>query len=104
MAVRRGFGGLGDQSLSWMSGRAHQERREFIRLDCVADNSGLCLYNQVRRLTTRGEVVVGGAPGQRRTDGAHMTTMMCLERSLLPSPGRTCSRGDVRGEGRDDLG
>lgn len=88
MAVRRGFEGLGDRILWWVAGRAHDAGRELLRLDCVADNPGLCRYYEQRGFMSRGEVLVGGAPGQRRTDAVHLTTVRRFEKSVVPSSER----------------
>ncbi|GAB3764083.1 GNAT family N-acetyltransferase [Microlunatus parietis] len=80
MAVRRGYGGLGTRILSWVDELARAAGCEFVRLDCVADNPGLVKYYLERGFVPRGEALVGGAPGQRRTDASHRTVVVRLER------------------------
>ncbi|MEV0704550.1 hypothetical protein AB0I53_42450 [Saccharopolyspora sp. NPDC050389] len=40
-----------------------------LRLDCVSSNGRLRSYYEKRGFTHRGDVSVGGAPGQREDDG-----------------------------------
>jgi len=67
MAVTRHGAALGTWLLAWVGDQAHTAGREAIRLDCVADNTGLCAYYERHGFRSRGDVRVGGAPGERRT-------------------------------------
>lgn len=40
-----------------------------LRLDCVKSNDRLLHYYEARGFVHRGDVPVGGAPGQRQDDG-----------------------------------
>jgi hypothetical protein len=86
MATKRGFSGLGDRILNWVEHRAATAGKSHVRLDCVASNTDLCRYYQTRGFRPRGDVYVGGAPGQRLADDAHMTTVRRLEKSTRPQP------------------
>jgi len=50
-------------------------------VDCVAGNLGLRAYYEKAGFEHRGDVQVGGAPGQRRDDGAS-TIVSRYERAL----------------------
>lgn len=82
LAVRRGFSGLGQQILTWAVSRARDLSYEFLRLDCVAHNPDLIRYYETRGFTRRGEVLVGGAPGQRDPDLARQTKVLRFELAL----------------------
>ncbi|MDP4503194.1 GNAT family N-acetyltransferase [Nonomuraea turcica] len=83
MAVRRRAAGLGAVILDWAADTVRLNRREVLRLDCVASNSGLRAYYEARGFVHRGDVPVGGAPGQRRDDGPRTW----VSRYELPLPG-----------------
>ncbi|GAA3316118.1 hypothetical protein GCM10020219_034180 [Nonomuraea dietziae] len=42
---------------------------KYLRLDCVKSNDRLRAYYEARGFAHRGDVPVGGAPGQRLEDG-----------------------------------
>ncbi|MFY7069688.1 GNAT family N-acetyltransferase [Nocardiopsis changdeensis] len=69
MAVRRRAAGLGSVMLGWASGAARRHGAEALRLDCVASNARLRAYYEARGFVHRGDVAVGGAPGQRAGGG-----------------------------------
>lgn len=68
-AVRRQAAGLGDVALRWAAGAAQAKDRNALRLDCVASNGRLRAYYEAAGFQHRGDVMVGGAPGQRLDDG-----------------------------------
>lgn len=72
LAVRRRFAGVGALALALVEQRAAQDSL-MVRLDCVAANRALCRYYLQLGFAARGDVRVGGAPGQR-VDGARFTT------------------------------
>lgn len=78
MAIRRRAAGLGAVVLDWAAGRAGGEGAEFLRLDCVASNRRLRAYYEDRGFAHRGDVPVGGAPGQRK-DGGPVTRVSRYE-------------------------
>jgi GNAT superfamily N-acetyltransferase len=69
MAVRRWAAGVGALILDWAADAARQRGVDFLRLDCVKSNQRLRSYYEARGFAHRGDVPVGGAPGQRLADG-----------------------------------
>jgi len=69
MAVRRWAAGLGAVILGWAADTARQQGAGMLRLDCVRSNLRLRSYYEERGFVHRGDVPVGGAPGQRQDDG-----------------------------------
>ena len=69
MAVRRQEPGLGAVILAWAQDLARQHGRDALRLDCVASNDRLRAYYETAGFVYRGEVAVGGSPGQRLDTG-----------------------------------
>ncbi|MEU4700643.1 GNAT family N-acetyltransferase [Nonomuraea dietziae] len=69
MAVRRWASGLGVCILDWAADAAQQRAAKYLRLDCVKSNDRLRAYYEARGFAHRGDVPVGGAPGQRLEDG-----------------------------------
>jgi len=65
LAVRRHAAGLGPQLLGWAAEETIRQGRHFLRLDCVATNRRLRSYYESAGFQARGDVEVGGAPGQR---------------------------------------
>ncbi|MEE6258401.1 GNAT family N-acetyltransferase [Plantactinospora sonchi] len=68
-AVRRSTAGLGTLLLAWAGDTVRRHGRDALRLDCVATNRRLRDYYESAGFLHRGDVTVGGAPGQRRKDG-----------------------------------
>ncbi|MFC4529460.1 GNAT family N-acetyltransferase [Sphaerisporangium dianthi] len=69
MAVRRWAAGLGARILNWAANAARQQGADSLRLDCVKSNDRLRAYYETHGFAHRGDVPVGGAPGQRLEDG-----------------------------------
>ncbi|MBW5252863.1 GNAT family N-acetyltransferase [Streptomyces poriferorum] len=69
MAVRRWAAGLGSVILDWAGDIALQRGANALRLDCVNSNRHLRSYYEAQGFVHRGDVPVGGAPGQRQDDG-----------------------------------
>ncbi|MEU8913222.1 GNAT family N-acetyltransferase [Streptomyces nigrescens] len=69
LAVRRRAAGLGTVVLGWAAGMARQQGVEALRLDCVKFNGRLRAYYEAQGFVHRGDVPVGGAPGQRQDGG-----------------------------------
>jgi GNAT superfamily N-acetyltransferase len=69
MAVRRRCRGLGSVILAWAAEMARQHNSVALRLDCVAFNDRLHAYYETAGFIYRGDVTVGGAPGQRLDTG-----------------------------------
>jgi GNAT superfamily N-acetyltransferase len=69
MAVRRQDAGLGSVILAWAADVARQRGCGALRLDCVASNRRLRAYYEAAGFAWRGDVTVGGAPGQRLDEG-----------------------------------
>ncbi|MFI7617418.1 GNAT family N-acetyltransferase [Nonomuraea terrae] len=69
MAVRRSAAGLGARILDWAAHAARQRGARSLRLDCVRSNARLRAYYKAHGFAHRGDVPVGGAPGQRTQDG-----------------------------------
>ena len=44
IAVRREFAGLGPKLLDWAAARVREARRDFLRLDCLSENTALRSY------------------------------------------------------------
>jgi GNAT superfamily N-acetyltransferase len=84
MAVRRRSAGLGAVILDWAAATARGHGRRALRLDCVASNARLRAYYEAAGFAHRGDVTVGGAPGQR-LEGGHVTVVSRYE--LLLEPG-----------------
>ncbi len=81
MAVRRHAAGIGAAVLSWAAGLARQHGCQALRLDCVASNDRLRAYYERTGFAYRGDVTVGGAPGQR-IGGGPVTLVSRYERLL----------------------
>ncbi|HLL69185.1 MAG TPA: GNAT family N-acetyltransferase [Micromonosporaceae bacterium] len=81
MAVERWAAGTGRAILTWAADRARAQGAAALRLDCVAGNSGLRAYYEAAGFCHRGDVEVGGAPGQR-SDGGARTLVSRYERLL----------------------
>lgn len=88
MAVRRWAAGLGARVLDWAADVARQRNAAFLRLDCVKSNDRLRAYYEARGFAHRGDVPVGGAPGQRLGDGP----VTWVSRYELALSGRWSSR------------
>jgi GNAT superfamily N-acetyltransferase len=69
MAVRRQGAGLGRVILDWAAEVARHRGCGALRLDCVASNGRLRAYYEAAGFEWRGDVTVGGAPGQRLDEG-----------------------------------
>jgi GNAT superfamily N-acetyltransferase len=69
VAVRRSAAGLGTIILDWARDTTREHGRHVLRLDCVASNHQLRAYYEAAGFVHRGDVSVGGAPGQRRDHG-----------------------------------
>jgi GNAT superfamily N-acetyltransferase len=69
MAVRRRGAGLGAVILDWAAAVAVRRGCGALRLDCVASNGRLRAYYEAAGFEWRGDVTVGGAPGQRLDEG-----------------------------------
>lgn len=85
MAVRRWAGGLGAVILAWAADTARRYGRHALRLDCVASNRRLRAYYEGSGFVHRGDVAVGGAPGQREQQGP-VTTVSRYELPLHQAP------------------
>ncbi|MGC5290588.1 GNAT family N-acetyltransferase [Micromonospora sp. DT231] len=81
MAVCRWAGGLGAVILAWAADTARSDGRDALRLDCVASNRRLRAYYEASGFVHRGDVAVGGAPGQREQQGP-VTIVSRYERPL----------------------
>lgn len=96
LAVLRTFAGAGIRILDQVEQLAADDDRS-VRLDCVASNSRLCRYYEALGYTGRGEVPVGGGPGQRSTSGT-ITTVSRFEKvppSSVAAPGAVGNRAHV---------
>ncbi len=69
MAVRRQGAGLGRVILDWAAEVARHRGCGALRLDCVTSNGRLRAYYEAAGFGWRGDVTVGGAPGQRLDEG-----------------------------------
>ncbi|MEV0769590.1 GNAT family N-acetyltransferase [Nocardia salmonicida] len=81
MAVRRRAAGIGGQILGWAADTTRDNGRGLLRLDCVATNGRLRAHYERAGFVHRGDVQVGGAPGQRLKDGP-LTVVSRYELSL----------------------
>lgn len=68
-AVRRSAAGLGPVILDWAGASTRRQGGTALRLDCVAANGRLRAYYEAAGFVHRGDVAVGGAPGQRADEG-----------------------------------
>lgn len=84
MAVRRQGAGLGRVILAWAADVALQHGCGALRLDCVSSNGRLRAYYEKAGFAHRGDVTVGGAPGQRLKDGP-LTQVSRYEMPLHPA-------------------
>lgn len=82
MAVSRRASGLGAVVLDWAADAARQRGTAALRLDCVRSNRRLRDYYEARGFTHRGDVPVGGAPGERVDDGGPVTWVSRYELRL----------------------
>jgi hypothetical protein len=80
MAVERWAAGTGRAILAWSADQARARGAAALRLDCVSTNRRLRAYYEVAGFHHRGEVEVGGAPGQRSGGG----TRTLVSRYELP--------------------
>lgn len=87
MAVCRWAAGLGARILDWAAAAGQQRGAASLRLDCVKSNLRLRAYYEAHGFVHRGDVTVGGAPGQRLDDGP--VTWVSRYELALP-------RGDLR--------
>jgi GNAT superfamily N-acetyltransferase len=87
MAVSRRERGLGAVILAWAEDVARRQGCDAVRLDCVASNYRLRAYYENAGFAYRGDVSVGGAPGQR-LDTEPMTRVSRYEKLLGPRPER----------------
>jgi RimJ/RimL family protein N-acetyltransferase len=69
MAVERWAAGAGRAILAWAADQARVHGAAALRLDCVSTNPRLRAYYEAAGFHHRGEVEVGGAPGQRIAGG-----------------------------------
>ncbi|MET7403130.1 GNAT family N-acetyltransferase [Dactylosporangium sp. NPDC005572] len=86
MAVERWAAGAGVSVLGWAARQARTRGAAALRLDCVAGNRRLRAYYEAAGFAHRGDVEVGGAPGQRSTIGDR-TLVSRYELTVSP-PGR----------------
>jgi hypothetical protein len=88
LAVRRQAAGLGSDLLMWAVQEVVRRDRLFLRLDCVASNRRLRGYYEAAGFEHRGDVLVGGAPGQRIDSGARTLVSryeLRVQRTTVPS-------------------
>ena len=85
MAVSRRERGLGGVILAYVEDFARQRGCDALRLDCVASNDRLRGYYEAAGFAYRGDVSVGGAPGQRLDTGP-VTRVSRYEMLLGPGP------------------
>ena len=81
MAVERWAAGTGRAILTWAADQSRAHDAAALRLDCVAANPGLRAYYEAAGFHHRGDVEVGGAPGQR-SDGGMRTLVSRYELQL----------------------
>ncbi|MEV0429905.1 GNAT family N-acetyltransferase [Micromonospora sp. NPDC050495] len=81
MAVERWAAGTGRAIVAWAVDQARVHGAVALRLDCVAGNPGLRAYYEAIGFHHRGDVEVGGAPGQR-SDGGTRTLVSRYELPL----------------------
>ncbi|MEQ4718866.1 GNAT family N-acetyltransferase [Nonomuraea sp. B19D2] len=89
MAVRRWAAGLGGCILDWAADAARQRGANALRLDCVKSNDRLRAYYEAHGFAHRGDVPVGGAPGQRLQEGP-VIWVGRYELALRRTPLRAC--------------
>lgn len=89
LAVRRLAAGLGSHLLGWAAGEVDRHNRELLRLDCVAGNRRLRDYYGSNGFQHRGDVEVGGAPGQR-DDAAARILVSRYELHVQPQVRPSC--------------
>ena len=58
IAVRREFAGLGPKLLDWAAARVREARRDFLRLDCLSENTALRSYYERHGFVHRGDTTV----------------------------------------------
>lgn len=80
MAVSRHGEGLGSWILRWASAASASSGHGSVRLDCLASNERLCRYYEAHGFEARGDVFVGGSPGQRQGPSAVQTRVRRYER------------------------
>ena len=56
-ARRRNAAGTGRRAIDWMVAETRRRGREYLRLDCVAENPGICRYYESTGFITVGETV-----------------------------------------------
>jgi GNAT superfamily N-acetyltransferase len=83
MAVRRRGAGLGSVIIGWAAQVARRRGCGALRLDCVTSNGRLRAYYEAAGFEWRGDVTVGGAPGQRLGEGP-VTQISRYEMLLQP--------------------
>jgi ribosomal protein S18 acetylase RimI-like enzyme len=59
-AVRRAAAGTGRRAIDWMVAEAQRRGRAYLRLDCLADNLGICQYYEGAGFIEVDEVVLEG--------------------------------------------
>ncbi len=59
-AVRRAAAGTGRRAIDWMVAEAQRRGRAYLRLDCLADNPGICKYYASAGFIEVDEVVIDG--------------------------------------------
>jgi hypothetical protein len=103
LAVRRGYPGLGAALLGWAAESVRDAGRRFVRLDCVAGNPRLRAYYEAAGFAHRGDVAVGGAPGELvdrgRPIGGHVTVVSRYERAIPLGCGGPPGREDAPYDG-----
>ena len=83
--------GDGEAILAWAADTARRHGRHALRLDCVAANRRLRAYYEASGFVHRGDVAVGGAPGQRGRPGPVITVSryeLPLHAAGRPADGR----------------
>ena len=68
LAVRRAAAGLGRLLVGWAWNESARHGCEWLRLDCVAQNKGLCRYYEGLGFRHVGDVDVNGPPGDRSAE------------------------------------
>ena len=59
-AVRSAARGAGRRAILWMTEECRRRGRTYLRLDCRADNRGICRYYTAAGFTPRGEMMIDG--------------------------------------------
>jgi GNAT superfamily N-acetyltransferase len=59
-AVRRAAAGVGRRAIDWMVAEAQGRGRAYVRLDCLADNPGICRYYEKAGFIEVDQVVLDG--------------------------------------------